>query len=401
VTRAFAILAVLAVLASGSSAFAQAHSAANAAGVVTAVEPHATGQGKTLHANDVVHVGDILKTDKTGRLRIRLNDGSRLTLGGNSQMKVALHDAASRQTSVELASGRLRSSLEALTQSGAKYEVRTAMAVAGVIGTDFEVEVTPDGTLVTCYEGRVMVSSLLGLGSVTLGPGESIKATATEMAKPSPSTSSSTANPGGNSGSMVYTSGGATVNGAAITQSAALLDGDILDNGAATLSLVRKGSTLTVGSNSRLAITENNLRLGCGDAVVKTSSGMSALAPGYGVTPSGLSARYEVIQTPTQLQILAHEGDIWVFVGNKLLTVPTGQMLSLPGECIDDAALRTSIPEARPITVSSGTFARMSSGHIPLTRFILVGAGVGAAVGVTCFELCSSNDRKPISPSAP
>src|SRR5579872_2087094 len=83
-------------------------------------------------------------------------------------------------------------------------------------------------------------------------------------------------------GSMVYSGGGtATVNGAGIGQSGALFDGDILDTGTSPLTITRKGSTITASPNSKLAIAQNNLHLGCGDATVKTVSGMSTMVQGY------------------------------------------------------------------------------------------------------------------------
>ncbi len=161
-----------------------AQSSAQVAGRVSALVPHATRQGKPLQQNDVLFLNDVLNTDKSGRLRVRLEDGSLLSLGGSSQIRVTQHDAAARQTSIELKFGRLRSDVATLTQPGAKFEVRTASAVAGVIGTSYEVVETPQGTYVYCYSGKVSVTSLFGLGTVTLSAGEGVLITSTQLGKP-------------------------------------------------------------------------------------------------------------------------------------------------------------------------------------------------------------------------
>ena len=150
-------------------------------GRVTGLIPNATGNSKPLKQNEVVTQGEDIATDKTGRLRITLDDGSKLTLGSSSHMKLTQHDSASRVTHLDLAGGRLRSEVASFTQSTQKYEVRTAIAVAGVIGTDFEVVVNPDGSVtVYCFSGAVSVTTPAG-ATVNLSPGQSVTVTGTQL----------------------------------------------------------------------------------------------------------------------------------------------------------------------------------------------------------------------------
>lgn len=130
------------------------------AGQIGALRPAATRNDAEAHVKDDLHWNDLLKTDTGGRLRANLGDGSLLSLGSNSQMRVLQHDAATQQTSLEMNYGRLRSRVVKLAKPGAKFEVKTPHAVCGVIGTDFYIFVDADRTLVIVYSGKVVVKRL-------------------------------------------------------------------------------------------------------------------------------------------------------------------------------------------------------------------------------------------------
>ncbi|MCI0355319.1 MAG: FecR family protein [Acidobacteria bacterium] len=131
---------------------------AQRAGQVGALIPAATRNTQALKVKDPLAWNDLLKTLTSGRLRANLVDGSLLSMGSNSEMRVLQHDAASQQTELDLSFGRLRNRVVQLTKPGAKYEVKTPHAVIGVIGTDFYVFVDADRTLVICYTGKVRVT---------------------------------------------------------------------------------------------------------------------------------------------------------------------------------------------------------------------------------------------------
>ncbi len=127
------------------------------AGEVGALRPDATRNEQVLKVKDELQWNDFLKTLQAGRLRAQLLDGSLLSMGSSSQMRVLQHDAASQQTELELSFGRLRNRVVKLTKPGAKYEVKTPHAVIGVIGTDFYIFVDELRTLVIVYTGKVSV----------------------------------------------------------------------------------------------------------------------------------------------------------------------------------------------------------------------------------------------------
>jgi len=135
---------------------------AQRAGQINALMPSATRNDKPAKAKDDLDWNDVLKTTATGRVRAGLTDGSILSLGPNSELKVVQHDAASQQTSLEIGAGQLRSKVVKITQPGGKFEVKTPNAVIGVVGTDFYVEYAGGKTTVICYTGEVWVNPQTG-----------------------------------------------------------------------------------------------------------------------------------------------------------------------------------------------------------------------------------------------
>jgi len=109
------------------------------AGEVKALIPDASRNAHPLAAKDTLQWNDLLKTDARGRVRVGLTDGSILSVGSNSELKVVRHDASAQQTLIEMNYGKLRNQVVKITSPGGKYEVKTPNAVAGVIGTDFYV----------------------------------------------------------------------------------------------------------------------------------------------------------------------------------------------------------------------------------------------------------------------
>ena len=135
------------------------------AGSVKAMIPAATRNAQPLAVNESLQWNDLLQTNTKGRVRAGLTDGSILSLGSNSQLRVVQHDAAAQQTTLDLNYGKLRNQVVKITQQGGKYEVRTPNAVIGVIGTYFYVAYANGRTTIICYEGTL---------AVTPGPGAKV-----------------------------------------------------------------------------------------------------------------------------------------------------------------------------------------------------------------------------------
>jgi hypothetical protein len=155
----YMIKRILAILLSLTMTWVPAMGADQSAGQITAIIPAATRNAQPAKNKDALQWNDLLQTTDTGRLRAGLTDGSILSLGSSSQLRVVQHDAASQQTSLEIGYGKLRSRVVKITQPNGKFEVKTPNAVIGVIGTDFYVAYENDLTTVICYVGQVTVIS--------------------------------------------------------------------------------------------------------------------------------------------------------------------------------------------------------------------------------------------------
>ena len=157
---------VLCFLLSLQPVFAQqAPPPAEPAGEVNAVLTNATRNAAPVKLTETVTWNDLLKTDTTGRMRVGLRDGSSLSLGSDSQITVLKHDPTAQQTSLEILYGRLRSRVIKLLKPGAKFEVNTPQATAGVIGTDFILLVDAVKTTIIVISGVVLVTPhALGAG---------------------------------------------------------------------------------------------------------------------------------------------------------------------------------------------------------------------------------------------
>jgi FecR protein len=142
------------------------------AGQIRALIPSATRNAKTAKINDALEWNDLLKTEQKGRLRAGLTDGSILSLGSNSELRVVQHDAASQQTSLEMNLGKVRSKVVKVTQPNGKFEMTTPNAVIGVIGTDFYVSYDGNKTTVITYTGKVSVTPI-GNAKVVKNSGQS------------------------------------------------------------------------------------------------------------------------------------------------------------------------------------------------------------------------------------
>jgi hypothetical protein len=132
--------------------------AAQQAGQINALIPAATRNSQAASVKEELDWNDLLQTQHTGRVRAGLNDGSILSVGSDSELRIVQHDATSQQTSLELNFGKVRSQVVKITKPGGKYEVKTPNAVIGVIGTDFYAAFDQNKTTVICYKGTVTVT---------------------------------------------------------------------------------------------------------------------------------------------------------------------------------------------------------------------------------------------------
>ncbi|MDQ6760910.1 MAG: FecR family protein [Acidobacteriota bacterium] len=117
------------------------------------------GQNLPLVLSDAIEWDDEVHTLDSGRLQITLSDGSILSVGSHSNMKIVKHDEEAQQTQLELAVARLRADVQKISKTGGRFEVRTKTAVIGVVGTSFVVDADETRTRVCVIDGDVEVRS--------------------------------------------------------------------------------------------------------------------------------------------------------------------------------------------------------------------------------------------------
>jgi ferric-dicitrate binding protein FerR (iron transport regulator) len=141
---------------------AQAQSAGQISRQIPSVSLQHGAKSQLAAAGSKVLWGDEVVTDRGGRARIALDDGSILNVGSDSRLRIVQHDAATQRTQLQLSYGRLRASAVRLARTGSSFEVRTPTAVAGVVGTGFDIVFANDITTLSVNEGEVNFCNLSG-----------------------------------------------------------------------------------------------------------------------------------------------------------------------------------------------------------------------------------------------
>jgi hypothetical protein len=178
---------VAAVLALAALLVAAAARAEGPAGSVAALE----GNAEVLHpgaawtplgVGDPVKVGDQLRTQADAKLKVVFQDDSVLTVGPASTLAVTEQTVgAAPVSSFSLLVGSLRALVtERYAKPGARFEVETPTAIAGVRGTGFIAQYDPTGeetTIVGLYDTTLVRAhdDTAAGHEVRVGPGEATK----------------------------------------------------------------------------------------------------------------------------------------------------------------------------------------------------------------------------------
>jgi hypothetical protein len=123
-----------------------------------------------------VQVGDAVDVPANGKLKLRMIDGSIVSIASGSHMTVASYDvdaAGHRQDAkLTLEQGLLRAVVTPVQQQPAGFEVGTAAGSAGVRSTDWFIETAPGWVQVAVLTGSVSLSSAT-TGAATIVPARS------------------------------------------------------------------------------------------------------------------------------------------------------------------------------------------------------------------------------------
>lgn len=123
-----------------------------------------------LRKGSSVKPGDEIRTGKSSRAVLKLDDGSRVVLSGGSRAKVL---ESSPNRIFALAVGRMKSFVKKLKPTS-KFEVRTPLAAASVRGTIFEMGVGEDGKDGYLEVGRGVVNLAQGGRDMDVHAGERV-----------------------------------------------------------------------------------------------------------------------------------------------------------------------------------------------------------------------------------
>ena len=119
--------------------------------------------------------GTRIRTGADGSAEIVFEDGSKLVLRSNSSMVLSKQKRQkTKKSSILLFFGRAWSKVNKAVGSDTKFEIKTANAVCGVRGTEFETVVASDGSIrVQVTEGQVGVAA--DEGEAVLDPGQEVE----------------------------------------------------------------------------------------------------------------------------------------------------------------------------------------------------------------------------------
>lgn len=149
--------------------------AAAPAGSVVGVNGQCTleraAQRSALKMGDAVNVGDSVEVAAGGKLKLRMNDGSVLSVAPESRLTVADYqvDASGqrRDAKLSLAQGLLRA-VVAPSMGQPNFEVATAVGAAAARSTDWFVESRAGAVQVGVLSGSVSLTSAATRRSVTI-----------------------------------------------------------------------------------------------------------------------------------------------------------------------------------------------------------------------------------------
>jgi hypothetical protein len=167
--RGLALIAAALVLLSGGTALAQ--SAGTVIGLSGDCFVVSGGSRAALRLGQPVQVGDILDVAASGKLKLRMADGSIVSIASATRMAIRAYtvDAAGQRqdANLSLGQGLLRAVVAPVT-GPAKFEVDTAVGTAAVRSTDWFVEAFPASMQVGVLDGTIVMTSDATGRSVTI-----------------------------------------------------------------------------------------------------------------------------------------------------------------------------------------------------------------------------------------
>lgn len=185
---------------------------------------------------------------------------------------------------------------------------------------------------------------------------------------------------------MVFASGIASLNGAALARSSAIFAGDILETSKNSAIIINaNGSTVQMGATSKVQFQGDAINLDSGAAQIATNSGMKVKADSLTVAPTNKTAKFQVTRAPGKVVVTALNGNVSVMGGPSADVLTAGETKAYSDD--DDRHRGRKRDEGGAIGVSDKTL-------------FLWGAGLLATGGALAY-LFLRDDRKPASNQLP
>jgi FecR protein len=134
--------------------------------------------GTPLGLDQLVNVGDVIRTMPTGRVRIRLIGNPCLNLGPQSSFKIVNHDPDGEYTRIDLSYGYLRAEDAGIVKPGASLEIRTPDAIVSGAGASCIVSTRHKQTEACTMDGTITVRSLNSPGFVRVAENQCTRVSA-------------------------------------------------------------------------------------------------------------------------------------------------------------------------------------------------------------------------------
>ncbi|MGD9616216.1 MAG: FecR domain-containing protein [Alphaproteobacteria bacterium] len=164
-----ALLLAALVLLAGRTALAQ--SAGTVIGISGDCFVVGSGRSVSLTLGQPVHIGDVLDVTASAKLKLRMADGSIVSVASGSRVTIRAYavDAAGRLQDAALSLGRgLLRAIVAPVTGPARFEVDTAVGTAAARSTDWFVEAFPTSMQVAVLSGAVVMTGAATGASVAI-----------------------------------------------------------------------------------------------------------------------------------------------------------------------------------------------------------------------------------------
>ena len=153
---------------------------------IVEVMRHDANKWKPAVGKSLLYLNDSIRTETQSKAKIIFKDGSELNLGHESEVKITefhYNPADKLQQSVfQAARGIMRAKVGKLKNPKSRFEIKTATAICGVLGTEYVVEIVMGSPVVKLTKATSLSDSVAVksadpaiAGQTTIGPRQAVE----------------------------------------------------------------------------------------------------------------------------------------------------------------------------------------------------------------------------------